>query len=289
MTLRSGMIGLGVIGGGIVNWTCKVGIETWAFDTDESAIQRATESGAQRANSSAELAANCDVIGVSVRDDAQVLEVLQGEQGVLAGAAAGSVVAIHSTVHPRTVEALAEEGRAQEVHVIDAPVTGGATGLEKGTLVTMVGGESSVIDRCRPVFEAPARAVIHTGPVGSALRTKLCNNLVGYLAFVAAYEANLLATASGLDLARVDEVLTTGGNLAGPARGFIEGMHRAEFDRNDDAHQAYIEGITDLALKDLNLALDVAKEVGISLPATAQCREWMPRVYGMRGAEGGGS
>ena len=95
--------------------------------------------------------------------------------------------------------------------------------------------------------------------------------------------APLLAPAAGLDLARVDEVLTTGGNLSGPALGFIEGMHRADFDRDDDAHQDYIAAITDLALKDLDLALELADELGISLPATAKCREWMPRVYGQRG------
>jgi len=277
------MIGLGIIGGGIVRWTCEAGIETWGFDLDADATRRAAEFGARLATSCAELAAHCDVIGVAVRDDAQVLEVVRGEQGILAGAAAGSVIAIHSTVSPRTVEDLAREAARQDVSVVDAPVTGGSTGTDKGTLVTMVGGEAEVIERCRPVFEAPSRAVIHTGPVGSALRTKLCNNLVGYLGFVAAYEANLLATAAGLDLARVDEVLTTGGNLSGPALGFLEGMHRADFDRDDDAHQDYIAAITDLALKDLELALELAEELGISLPATAQCREWMPRVYGQRG------
>jgi len=282
------MIGLGVIGGGIVHWTCKAGLETWGFDLDASASRRAEESGARLAESCAELAAHCDVIGVSVRDDAQVFDVLHGTEGVLAGARAGSIVAIHSTVRPKTVEALAREAADREVSVIDAPVTGGASGLEKGTLVTMVGGEAAVVERCRPVFEAPARAVIHTGPVGSALRTKLCNNLVGYLAFAAAYEANLLATAAGLDLERVDEVLTTGGNLSRPAHGFLESLHRTDVDRDDDAYQSYIEGITDLALKDLNLALELAEELGISLPATAQCREWMPRVYGLRGAADSG-
>lgn len=285
MALRTGMIGLGVIGGGIVRWTCRAGIETWAFDLDADAARRAEESGAQLASSCAELAARCDVIGVAVRDDAQVLEVLQGERGALAGAKAGSVVAIHSTVRPKTVEELARQAAARDVHVIDAPVTGGSTGLDKGTLVTMVGGEAEVIERCRPVFEAPARAVIHTGPVGSALRTKLCNNLVGYLGFAAAYEANLLATASGLDLARVDEVLCTGGNLSGPALGFLEAMQRRDLDREDDTYQRYVAGITDLALKDLDLALELASELGISLPATEACKQWMPRVYGLRGAE----
>jgi len=279
------MIGLGVIGGGIVRWTCQAGFETWAFDLDAEASTRAESHGARLATSCAELAAKCDVIGVAVRDDKQVLDVLHGEQGVFAGAQAGSVVAIHSTVRPRSVEELAEEAAARGVHVVDAPVTGGSTGLEKGTLVTMVGGETDVIERCRPVFEAPARAVIHTGPVGSALRTKLCNNLVGYLAFAAAYEANLLATAAGLDLARVDEVLSTGGNLSGPALGFLESLHRGDTPRDDDDYQRYLEGITDLALKDLDLALEVAREAGVSLPATAKCREWMPRVYGLRNAK----
>lgn len=283
MAIRTGMIGLGAIGGGIVEWTCKAGIETWGFDLDPDAARRAADRGVQLASSCAELASHCDVVGIAVRDDAQVLEVVHGEQGVFAGAAAGSVVAIHSTVRPKIVEALAREVASRRVSVVDAPVTGGTTGLARGELVTMVGGEAEVIERCRPVFEAPSRAVIHTGPVGSALRTKLVNNLVGYLGFVAAYEANLLATASGLDLARVDEVLSTGGNLSGPAQGFLEALHRGDLDRSGAAHQRYLADITDLALKDLGLALELADELGIALPATGQCREWMPRVYGLGG------
>ena len=286
MTIRAGMIGLGAIGGGIVQWTCKAGIETWGFDLDPAATARAADHGVHIAASCAELAAHSDVIGIAVRDDAQLLEVVHGESGVFAGAAEGSVVAIYSTVRPKTVEALAREVAPSGVSVVDAPVTGGTTGLAKGELVTMVGGEADVVERCRPVFEAPSRAVIHTGPVGSALRTKLCNNLVGYLGFVAAYEANLLATASGLDLARVDEVLSTGGNLSDPAGRFLEALHRGDIDRSDAAFQSHLADITDLALKDLGLALELADELGIALPATARCREWMPHVYGLRSAEG---
>src|SRR5690606_7607009 len=141
------------------------------------------------------LAAASDVVSLCVRDDADVRAVVFGDEGVLAGAAAGAVVVVHSTVQPETVIAVGEAAAARGVGVVDACVTGGAAGAAAGALTVMAGGEPANLERARPVLEAFAKKIVATGPLGSGCKVKLCNNLMTYLAWTAAYEATLLARA----------------------------------------------------------------------------------------------
>ena len=124
--------------------------------------------------------------------DDDVREVLDGETGVLAGLAAGGIVAIHSTVHPDTCREIAEKAAAQGVSVIDAPVSGGGPAVEEGNLLVMVGGDEDVVERCRPVFATYADPIVHLGPLGSGQVTKILNNLL--------FTANLGSAMSTLEL-----------------------------------------------------------------------------------------
>ncbi|MDP3768054.1 MAG: NAD(P)-binding domain-containing protein, partial [Dehalococcoidia bacterium] len=133
------------------------------------------------------------VIGICVRDDADVRAVLLGPDGVIEAAKQDAVVAVHSTVLPDTVRSVASEAEKRGVGVIDAPVTGGAFGAQRGTLTYMVGGDAALLARCRPVFETSAAKIVHTGPLGSGASMKLCHSVMTYLGFLAAFEAALLA------------------------------------------------------------------------------------------------
>lgn len=138
------------------------------------------------------MAAESDLVCLCVVGDADVEEVISGDNGVLAGLSPGGIIAIHSTVHPDTCRRLAQHCADKGVSVIDAPVSGGGPAAAAGTLLVMVGGDADVVDRCRPVFETYADPVVHLGDLGSGQVTKLLNNLL--------FTANLGTAATALAL-----------------------------------------------------------------------------------------
>jgi 3-hydroxyisobutyrate dehydrogenase len=195
------------------------GFDTVVFDVREEPRAAMAARGARVARSCADLAGGADVIGVCVRDDADVRRVTMGPDGVIAHARTGSIIAIHSTILPTTVREVGAAAAARGVGVIDAPITGAAAGAETGTLIYMVGGPVELVDRCRPVFATSAARVVHTDELGTGAIAKLCNNLMGYLGFLAAYEATLLAEQGGLAFDALVEV-TRGGHLTELMHGF---------------------------------------------------------------------
>jgi 3-hydroxyisobutyrate dehydrogenase len=146
-----------------------------------------------------------------------------------------------------------------------------------------VGGEPELLERCRPVFETSARTIVHTGPLGTGLWMKLCNNLMTYQGFQAAFEATLLAKTAGLSFEVFQAVTTSNGNLTDQMRAFL-GLRRAVEERADDAGlRRLAAGFAELAEKDLSIALESAAGLGLVLDGTGQCRENMARVYGAEG------
>jgi 3-hydroxyisobutyrate dehydrogenase len=277
MTLRAGFIGLGNIGMPMAKRLAAAGLETTVYDVVPG---RAAEvAGAGDAASPREVAAASDVVGLCVRDDADVRAVMLGEDGVLAGAKAGAVVAIHSTVLPSTVIEVAEIAAERGVGVLDACITGGAAGAEQGTLTVMAGGDTATIERARPFFECFAKKVVHTGDLGSGCKMKLCNNLMTYLAWTSIYEATMLARAAGLSQEVLEEVAGSNGNLTEPMRLFIVTHKVPEAMSTSEAFQDRMRGFTEIAEKDLAATLALARECGITLPATATVSQMMARVY----------
>jgi len=281
MGLRAGFVGLGSIGQPMARRLVSGGLETTVFDVAEPALAAVVAAGARRAASAREVAAAADVVGVCVRDDADVKAVVLGDHGLLAGAAPGCVIAIHSTILPRTVHEVAEAARPRGVGVVDACVTGGPMGAERGALTYMVGGDEAHVERCRPAFATSAAKIVHTGALGTGAATKLCNNLMTYLGFLAAFESNLLAEAAGLSREALHEVTRANGNLTDQMLAFLT-LHRIPKEqREDPGVQQMLHGFTTLAEKDLAVTLAFAREHGVELPGTAGCRELMGRVYGL--------
>jgi 3-hydroxyisobutyrate dehydrogenase-like beta-hydroxyacid dehydrogenase len=205
-----GFIGLGDMGGAMARRIIGAGFDTVLWARRPEALDAFAAPNVTRADTPADLAARCDVIGVCVWTDADVEQIVAGEQGLLAGARPGAVIAVHSTVLPATCHALAEHAAAHDVAVLDVPVSGGSAAAIEGQLVVAVGGDAAVAQRCRPVFEAFGDPVLHTGALGSALLAKLVNNTLYAANHAVADDAFDLGEALGIDTETLAEFLRHG-------------------------------------------------------------------------------
>jgi 3-hydroxyisobutyrate dehydrogenase len=282
MTLRAGYIGLGNIGGPMASCWVKAGFETAVYDVVQGAIDELTAQGANAASTPRHVAEGADVIGICVRDDDDVRDVMLGDDGVLAGASKGAVVMIHSTIQPSTVIAMAEAGAGQGVAVIDAAITGGAARAVTGDLAIMLGGDPKAQEKVQPILDASAKSgVFHCGELGNGMKTKLCINLVTYLQWLAGSEGVKLAKASGLPPETLIEVGLANGQITPLMQTFLALHTMPEEARKSDAVQDLVRGHTLVEEKDLAWALQLARENGLSLPGAGLVSQMMARVYGL--------
>lgn len=271
-----GFIGLGNIGKPIAQNLVTKGpareMKVWVYDVLPEPIEELVALGATGAENPAAMARACDIIGLCVRNDEDVENLLYGDDGMLENMAENSVIAIHSTVKHANMLRWAEEGRAKGIHLIDAPVSGreGAASAAEGDLVYMAGGDDTLVERCRPMFETAASLVVHAGPVGSGIVFKTANNLVTFGTYAIASEAVKLLDAHGLDPAIwYKDIVEKNCSLAVPVRKFIDGREMAA-SLNDDNLNKYMAQMGGLGEKDLGLALSLADEKGARLPVTSE-------------------
>jgi 3-hydroxyisobutyrate dehydrogenase len=208
--MRVGFIGLGSQGGPMAGRIIEAGFPTSLWARRPASLEPFTGTAAKVAGSPAELAAASDLVCLCVVGDTDVEEITSGDDGVLAGLTSGGVIAVHSTVHPKTCHELAEKAAAQGVSVIDAPVSGGAPAVAEGRLLVMVGGDADVVERCRPVFETFADPIVHLGELGSGQTTKLLNNLLFTANLGTAASTLALGEALGVLPDRLTEVISRG-------------------------------------------------------------------------------
>jgi 3-hydroxyisobutyrate dehydrogenase len=203
---------------------------------------------------------------------------LHGPDGLLANMVADSVITVHSTVPQAALLGWAQEATAKGLHLIDAPMTGGATAAASGTLTYMVGGDTAIVERCRPLWATSAQKIIHVGPTGAGILLKLCNNLMAYAAFAAMHEANLLARAGGLDPALLTEVGRSNGVVTPQMEAFITNRDRLTA-LGGEALAKNFGAFAALGSKDLAAALASARELGVRLPATEQVAHIIQAVF----------
>ncbi len=280
MTARVGFIGLGNIGKPmarrLVDWPGGLTVCDAVAATTESFAVR----GAHVAATPAEVANRSDVVCIMVRDDAQVTEVIAGEAGILATAAPGTVVAIHSTVEADTPARLAAVAAPHGVEIVDAPVSGGAMGAADGTLAVMVGGSEDAVARAREPLGAFASLVAHLGPVGAGTRAKLARNLITFASYGAVGGAFRLAQAAGVDLALLGEVVRHSDRVTGgPGAVMLRGTAAALDDA--DGLRPIFEHTRGLGEKDLQLALDLGRQLGVDLPFAALARQQLGAALGV--------
>jgi 3-hydroxyisobutyrate dehydrogenase-like beta-hydroxyacid dehydrogenase len=279
-----GVIGLGDIGHGVAEAVVRSGLGLIVFDLRHEATAAFT-GRAQVASSPTELATASDVIIVAVVDDSQVLSVLEGvegDSGAVRAARKGSVVLVLSTVSPDTVRAVAESARPRDVDVLDCAVSGGPEAAGEGSLVAMVGGGDHAVGRARPVLDTFCSLVVHMGPLGSGLQAKLARNIVQYGSWLAAYEAQLLAEAAGIDLAKLASVIRASDRKIGGASRLMFRSTVAPFEEHDDERIiGAMSTAAALAHKDLRAALELGAELGVSLPLAEMTEARADALFGI--------
>jgi 3-hydroxyisobutyrate dehydrogenase-like beta-hydroxyacid dehydrogenase len=266
--VKLGYIGLGNMGAPmakrLVDWPGGVTV----YDVRAEAMTSLAEAGAGLADSVSDVA-DADIISVTVLNDEQVRDVV-GE--LATSAKPGTVIAIHSTISDTTAVELSQELAERDIHVVDAPVSGGPGAAAKGELATMVGAERSVYELVKPAFKQWASLVIHAGEAGAGTRMKLARNMLTFTSYAAACEAMTLAEAAGLDLQALGRVVRHTDALTGGPGAIMVRDHLQALQPDNFLYQSFSHA-RDLGEKDLNLALSLGRAVAVDLPLAEIARE----------------
>lgn len=257
--MQVGFVGLGELGMQLALNLLEAGHALTAFDLRPEALREISAAGARIGGSPGDVAARSEVIMVCVVNGEQVVDVARGDDGILSRAAGGSIVVVHSTVGPRTIAELDEAAGRAGVRIVDAPVSGGAAGARARTMFYMVGGAPEAVEQCMPLFRTSASRVTHAGAVGSGMKAKLVHQLMLCVALLAAREGYLLGERAGLSPEALEQLVRNGG-----AQSRIAERWPA---------LSFPPFAAELFRKDLSLALEMAEEFGLSLPATALARD----------------
>jgi 3-hydroxyisobutyrate dehydrogenase-like beta-hydroxyacid dehydrogenase len=265
-----GFIGLGLMGRPMVRNLLKAGHSVVVWNRTRSKSDELAAEGARVASSAREAAAAADVLFVIVSDPPALESVLWGE-GALEALRSGSVLVDSSTVSPALERRIADSCAKRGVECLDAPVTGGTWGAEKGELVFMVGGEAATLARVEPLLGAMGKKWFHLGPHGAGQIVKLAMNLLLALEVQALSEALALVIGAGIPGENLIGVMQ-----ASMARAAVLDVKAPLILKQDYAPSFPLR----LMHKDLGLALDLANQIGMPLPACAAAREVYSAVKG---------
>ena len=258
--MKIGFIGLGTMGAPMAKNLLRAGFELTVHNRTRGKEEALAAAGAKRAASPREAAAGADVVVTNVSDTPDVEAVVLGEDGAVHGLKEGSVLIDVSTISPSVTRTIAITLAERGVAMLDAPVSGGSEGAEKGTLSIMVGGEPEVFERMKPVLEAMGKTVTLVGPVGSGQVTKAVNQTIIAGTYAAVAEGVAMGLAAGIDLEAAHKALSGGAAgswvLSNRAQNMIENRYPLGFR-------------TRLHLKDLGIALETARDLGVPVPVTA--------------------
>jgi 2-hydroxy-3-oxopropionate reductase len=261
--MHIGFIGLGIMGRPMAGHLIKAGHS--AHLTSRSGVPKElVDAGGIACATAKEVAQRAEIIIIMVPDTPDVEKVLFGENGVEQGLAGGKVVVDMSTISPVATRDFARRIAAHKCEYLDAPVSGGEVGAKNAALTIMVGGPESAFNRVKPLFELMGKSITHIGPNGTGQVCKLANQVVVALNIEAVAEALVLAAKAGADPARVRQALL--GGFAGSRILEVHGERMLK--------RTFEPGFRiGLHQKDLNIALSVARELGIALPNTATAQE----------------
>jgi len=259
--IKLGYIGLGNQGAPMAKRLVEWPGGLIVFDVRTEAMTPLAELGATLADSLADVAA-ADVISVTVLNDAQVRDVVAE---LAEHAKPGTVIAIHSTIEPDTAAELAERLRPKGIHIVDAPVSGGAGAADKGELAVMVGADDEAYAKVKPVFKQWASLVVRAGEPGAGTRMKLARNMLTFTGFAAVCEAQKLAEAAGIDLQKLGRVVRHSDAQSGGPGALMFRDDTKPLAPDHFLHDMFVH-TRGLAEKDLSLALGLGQVVGVDLP-----------------------
>jgi len=270
---KLGFTGLGIMGKPMAGHLLDAGHTVHVYDVVSEAVKEMASKGAVACGSNKEVAQKSDVIFIMVPDTPDVEAVLFGKDGVTEGVRSGSIVVDMSSISPIATKEFAKKLDDLGVKMLDAPVSGGQVGAENATLSIMVGGQPEVFEQIKPYFEIMGKNIVYIGGNGDGQTCKVANQIVVGLTIEAISEALLFASKAGADPAKVREAL-----LGGFAQSRILDLHGERMIKRNFAPGFRIRH----QQKDLNLALQGARSLGLSLPNTATTQE----LYNALAAEG---
>ncbi len=254
MRERIGFIGLGIMGSGMARNLLKAGFPVRVWNRTASRMDPLVAEGAEAGSSPADVAAHTDIIITCVSDTPDVEEVILGEQGVIHGARPGALVIDMSTISPQATIEIAQKLQEKGIHMLDAPISGGSEGAQRGTLSIMVGGDPEQVARAMPAFQAMGKAITHVGGHGAGQTVKLVNQILVVGNCLAMCEALVFAQAGGVDLEKALEAVTQGA-----AGSWMLSNRGPQIIRRD-----WRPGFTiDLQQKDVRLILREADQLGV--------------------------
>ncbi len=271
--MKIGFIGVGHMGGPMCrNIIRKSGFEVTVFDLSKDAVAACVEVGGKPATTMADAIAGMDVIMTSLPMPKDVEAVALGPGGIAEHAKSGAIYADLSTNSPTVIRRVAETLADKGVTTIDAPVSGGVIGAEKGTIAIMVGGDKDAYDTCMPVFESFGQNVSHLGGLGSGCIAKIVNNMIAFCNMAAGAEGLMLGAVAGIDPEALNEVIR---NSSGNSMGYRGVAHKS---LNGDWSATFT---VDLAYKDMHLALELADELSVPLSLSPQVHNLMRMARGL--------
>ena len=255
--IKIGWVGTGVMG----RWMCQhvidLGYTATIFTRTKSKADPLLKAGATWANSPAEVAESSDIIFTIVGFPDDVRQVYLGENGILTTAKSGSIVVDMTTTEPSLAIEIHQAARAKGVSSIDAPVSGGDVGAREARLAIMIGGDQEAVDAIHPLFEAMGQNIVYQGEAGSGQHTKMCNQITISGTMIGVCEALLYGAKAGLDL----EIMLSTISKGAAGCWSLENLAPRVLKRNFDPG-FFVEHF----IKDMGIALDEAKRMGISLP-----------------------
>ena len=273
---KCAFIGLGVMGFPMAGHLKAKGHEVTVYNrTAARAEAWIAKHGGKRGATPAEVARGAEFVFVCVGNDHDVRSVLYGPTGVLAGLSQGAVLVDHTTASAELAREIAEKAQGQGVHFLDAPVSGGQAGAEKGMLTVMVGGEGEAFERTKPVIDSYARACVLMGAHGSGQLAKMVNQICIAGLLQGLSEGMNFAARAGLDGTKLIETISKGAAQSWQMENRALTMLAGKFD---------FGFAVDWMRKDLSICLAEAKRNGARLPATALVDQFYAQVQ----ARGGG-
>jgi 3-hydroxyisobutyrate dehydrogenase len=258
--MKVAFIGLGTMGIGMSLNILNAGNELTVHNRTREKEILVARQGAKRAESPKDAAAGAEIIVMCVSDTPDVEETVLGENGIIHGASKGSIVIDMSTISPAATRNIARELDMKGVKMLDAPVSGGPEGARNGTLAIMVGGDKAVFERALPVLETMGKTVTHVGPIGAGQITKAINQIIISGTYLTVAEGLTLGIKAGLDMEKVIQAIS-----GGAAASWV--LHNRGINVVNNTYPLGFR--VRLHHKDLRVALDTARELGVTLPATA--------------------
>jgi 3-hydroxyisobutyrate dehydrogenase len=258
--MKVAFIGMGTMGTAMALNIIRAGHEVTVHNRSREKEEPLAKAGARRAGSPQDASQEADIIITCVSDTPDVEGVVLGENGVIHGAKTGAIVVDMSTISPSATRRMAARLAARGIRMLDAPVSGGSEGAQKGTLSIMVGGEAEAVAKAMPVLSAMGKSITHVGPSGAGQFTKAINQVIISGVYLAVAEGMTLGLKAGLDMEKVIQALS-----GGAAGSWVLNFRSANMIKNE-----YPLGFrVSLHRKDLAIAMQAARELGVCLPATA--------------------